>query len=258
MAPILAGPASRAVVGFSLGLIGGGGSILATPLLLYFLGVAQPHIAIGTSALAVSANAFANLINHARAGNVRWRYSILFAAVGMLGALAGSTLGKLVNGERLLSLLGLLMLVVGALMVRPRRLKSAPERLSDLKTYLLTTIVALSAGTASGFFGVGGGFLIVPGLLFATEMPIIKAIGSSLLAVGSFGLVTALNYALSGLVDWPVAGEFIAGGMIGGVLGMSLANRLSDNKNMLNRLFGVVIIIVAVQLLYRSGRALES
>ena len=100
-------------VGFTLGLIGGGGSILATPLLLYVVGMAQPHLAIGTSALAVAANAFLTLIGHAKAGNVRWRCAIVFAVVGIVGALAGSSLGKAVDGQRLLFLFALLMIVVG-------------------------------------------------------------------------------------------------------------------------------------------------
>ena len=161
------------------------GSILATPLLVYVVGVAQPHIAIGTGALAVSVNAFVNLIGHARAGNVRWRYSIAFAVVGILGALAGSTVGKLVDGSRLLFLFALAMLAVGAMMLRPRRENAAPERTADLETWLLTAAVALTAGLASGFFGIGGGFLIVPGLLLASNMPMIQAVGSSLLAVGA-------------------------------------------------------------------------
>ena len=105
---------SGGLVGFSLGLVGGGGSILATPLLLYVVGVAQPHIAIGTSALAVATNAFANLAGHARAGNVRWRSATVFAVIGTLGALAGSSLGKIIDGTSLLFLFGLLMLAVGA------------------------------------------------------------------------------------------------------------------------------------------------
>jgi len=105
---------SGGLVGFSLGLVGGGGSILATPLLLYVVGVAPPHIAIGTSALAVAANAFANLAGHARAGNVRWRSATVFAVIGTLGALAGSSLGKIIDGTSLLFLFGLLMLAVGA------------------------------------------------------------------------------------------------------------------------------------------------
>lgn len=247
--------ASGGLVGFSLGLVGGGGSILATPLLLYVVGVTQPHIAIGTSALAVSVNAFANLIGHAKSGNVRWRCAIVFAGVGTLGALLGSTLGKLVDGERLLFLFGLLMVLVGIMMLRPRRASASAERPADLRTCLITAAVAFVAGSASGFFGIGGGFLIVPGLILATGMPTIKAVGSSLLAVGSFGLATALNYAASGLVDWPVAFEFIAGGILGGILGMMLANRLSAGKNTLNRVFAALIFVVAAYVLYRSAGA---
>src|SRR5260370_7187660 len=124
--------ASGALVGFSLGLVGGGGSIRATPLLLYVVGVAQPHVAIGTGALAVSVNAFASLAGHARAGNVRWRCAVIFAVVGTLGAFAGSSLGKLVDGNRLLFLFGLVMVAVGAMMLRPRRENAAAERASHL------------------------------------------------------------------------------------------------------------------------------
>lgn len=244
---------SGGLVGFSLGLIGGGGSILATPLLLYVVGVSQPHIAIGTSALAVSVNAFANLIGHAKSGNVRWRCAIVFAAVGTLGALAGSTLGKLVDGQRLLFLFGLLMIVVGALMLRPRQEAASSERPVDLRTCLITAAIAFVTGMASGFFGIGGGFLIVPALILATGMPMINAIGSSLLAVGSFGLATALNYAASGLIDWPIAFEFIAGGIGGGIVGMLLANRLSSGKNTLSRIFAALIFVVAIYVLYRSA-----
>lgn len=244
---------SGALVGFSLGLVGGGGSILATPLLLYVVGVSDPHIAIGTSALAVAVNAFANLIGHARSGNVRWRCALAFAGVGTLGALAGSSLGKLVDGERLLFLFGLLMLVVGAMTFRPKRRAASSKQSDNLKMCVLTAAVAFGTGMASGFFGIGGGFLIVPALIFATGMPMINAIGSSLLAVGSFGLATALNYAASGLVDWPVAFEFIAGGILGGIVGMMLANRLSSRKNALSRIFAVLIFVVAAYVLYRSA-----
>jgi len=87
--PTVAALGSGGLVGLSLGLIGGGGSILATPLLLYVVGISQPHVAIGTSALAVSANAYANLIGHARSGNVRWLWASVFAIIGTFGALGG-------------------------------------------------------------------------------------------------------------------------------------------------------------------------
>lgn len=100
----LAAVGSGGLVGLMLGLIGGGGSILATPLLLYVVGVADPHVAIGTGALAVSANAYANLISHARKGHVWWRCAVVFALVGSLGAAMGSSLGMLIDGKRLLFL----------------------------------------------------------------------------------------------------------------------------------------------------------
>ena len=255
---IVATLGSGGLVGLALGLIGGGGSILATPLLLYMVGVCPPHIAIGTGALAVSANAYANLIGHARSGNVRWRWAIVFAIFGTIGALTGSTAGKLVNGDRLLFLFGILMLVVGAVMLRTRKAAAAGERKPDARTCAFTALVAFVVGITSGFFGVGGGFLIVPGLILATGMPMINAVGSSLLAVGSFGLATAVNYTVSGLVDWQLAAEFIAGGVIGGVSGSALANRLAGNKTSLDRAFVAIIFVVAVYILYRSGRSLFS
>ena len=111
---------SGSAVGFSLGLIGGGGSILAVPLLIYVVGVSDPHIAIGTSALAVAVNAFANLLQHARAGTVKWPCAAVFAGAGVIGALVGSTIGKAVEGNRLLLLFAVVMLVVGISMLRGR------------------------------------------------------------------------------------------------------------------------------------------
>src|SRR5580693_10588172 len=125
IAMISAALASGALVGFSLGLVGGGGSILATPLLLYVVGVAQPHVAIGTGALAVSVNAFANFGGHARAGNVRWRCAVIFAVIGVAGAAFGSMLGKQIDGKQLLFLFAILMIVVGVLMLR-RKDKGTP------------------------------------------------------------------------------------------------------------------------------------
>jgi uncharacterized protein len=247
---------SGAFVAFSLGLLGGGGSILATPLLLYSVGVANPHVAIGTSAFAVSVSAYLNLMGHARAGNVEWVSAILFALVGSAGALLGSTFGKAVDGSRLLFLFGLIMVVVGALMLRPRKATGNTDRPTTWRTYIATGLVALTVGIVSGFFGIGGGFLIVPGLILATGMPTINAIGSSLLAVGSFALATALNYAQSGLVDWVIAANFIGGGMIGGMMGLMLASRLAHHKDVLNRLFAGLIFAMAAYVIWRNGHSL--
>lgn len=236
---------------------GGGGSILATPLLLYVVGLSPPHLAIGTGALAVAANAFLNFTNYARKGTVRWRNALIFAVVGSIGAFAGSSVGKAINGDRLLFLFGLLMLVVGGLMLRTKR-SNTVSNANDNGRPWLAGATALVVGLAAGFFGIGGGFLIVPGLIFATGMPMINAIGTSLLAVGAFGLTTAINYAWSGLIDWTVAAEFTCGGFVGGLMGMRLAGHLSQFKSALNIVFASLIFVVAVYVLYKSGQSLFS
>ncbi|MEO7655491.1 MAG: sulfite exporter TauE/SafE family protein, partial [Sphingomicrobium sp.] len=114
------GALSGVLVGFSLALVGGGGSILAVPLMVYLVGVRDPHVAIGTSALAVAANAGLGLVHHSRAGHVRWPCGLVFAAAGIVGAFGGSTLGKAVDGQKLLFLFALVMILVGALMLRRR------------------------------------------------------------------------------------------------------------------------------------------
>ena len=125
------------MVGFSLGLVGGGGSILAVPLLVYLVGVSDPHVAIGTSAIAVAANAAANLANHARAGNVKWRCASVFAVAGVAGAFLGSTLGKIVEGQKLLALFAIVMMVVAALMLKGRS-GEGEANLSELSSRKVT------------------------------------------------------------------------------------------------------------------------
>ena len=112
--------------------------------------------------------------------------------------------------------------------------------------------IGLATGALSGFFGIGGGFLIVPGLIMATGMPILYAVGSSLVAVTGFGLTTAANYALSGLVDWTLAALFIGGGVLGGLLGANLASKLAVKKGALNTVFAGLIFVVAIYMLVRS------
>ncbi|MEO8998790.1 MAG: sulfite exporter TauE/SafE family protein, partial [Rhodanobacter sp.] len=223
-------------------------------LLLYVVGLHDPHLAIGTGALAVSLNAYANLIPHARAGHVRWKVGFTFAATGVIGALVGSTIGKAVNGQHLLALFAVLMLVVAALMLRGRR-SGGPDRYPLPQMYPRLGAVGFGAGSLSGFFGIGGGFLIVPSLMFASGMEIIHAIGTSLFAVGTFGLTTAANYAISGLVDWPVAAEFIGGGILGGWLGALGAKRLAKTRGALNLIFALAIIAVAIFMLVKSLHA---
>ena len=250
------GAGSGVLVGFVLGLVGGGGSILAVPLMVYLVGVPNPHVAIGTSALAVAVNALTGLLNHVRQGNVKWRCAMVFAAAGMAGAFAGSTAGKAFDGQKLLFLFAIVMFVVGVVMLRSRRREGDPAVILGREN--APKLVAFGAGTGlfSGFFGIGGGFLIVPGLVAATGMPMIYAIGSSLVAVTAFGLTTAANYAFSGLVDWPLAGVFIVGGVAGGFLGASLAKRLSGRQGRLTTVFAGLIFVVAAYMLWKSAAGL--
>ncbi|MEP7313572.1 MAG: sulfite exporter TauE/SafE family protein [Pseudomonadota bacterium] len=248
--------AAGSLVGFSLGLVGGGGSVLAVPLMVYLVGVDDPHVAIGTSALAVAANAAANLANHARSGNVKWQCASLFAAVGVGGALLGSTLGKAVDGQKLLALFALLMILVAGLMLRRRSsLGDRAVRLSRDNALKLTTY-GFATGLLSGFFGIGGGFLVVPSLIAATGMPILFAVGSSLVAVTAFGVTTAFNYAYSGWVNWTLAATFIGGGVVGGWFGARLAAQLSTRRGALNIVLAALILLVGGYTLYRSLRAL--
>lgn len=249
------GAFSGSLVGFVLGLVGGGGSILAVPLMVYLVGVRSPHLAIGTSALAVAANAALGLSTHARHGNVKWRCSIVFAASGIAGALIGSTLGKAFDGQKLLFLFALVMIAVGILMLRRRRHSGDPEVRLGRENAAKLILYGLGTGLFSGFFGIGGGFLIVPGLIAATGMPMLYAVGSSLVAVTAFGLTTAANYALSGLVDWMLALVFIAGGFFGSFLGTRAAKRLSGAGH-LTTVFAALIFVVAAYMLWKSGSSI--
>jgi uncharacterized membrane protein YfcA len=246
------GLASGMLVGFSLGLVGGGGSILAVPLMVYVVGVADAHVAIGTSAAAVAANAAMNLSNHARGGSVRWSCALTFAGAGIAGAFAGSIIGKMLDGQKLLALFALLMLVIAVLMLKTRsRIGLADARMSWANTPAVVGL-GLATGTLSGFFGIGGGFLIVPALMLATGMSIMNAISSSLVAVTAFGLTTAASYAWSGLISWKLAGLFIAGGIAGGLIGTRSAQLLAGRRGALNIVFSVVIIAVALYMLARN------
>lgn len=248
----LLGAASGSLVGFSLGLVGGGGSILAVPLMVYLVGVPSAHLAIGTSSLAVAASAAFSLMIHARTGMVKWGCAAVLAAAGVAGAALGSVLGKMVDGQRLLMMFALLMLVVAFLMRRRRDHGGDKSvQLSKANAPVLAGL-GLVTGILSGFFGIGGGFLIVPALVFATDMPLVYAVSSSLVAVLAFGLTTAASYAVSGLVNWPLTAVFIGGGLAGGYLGVKSVHLLADRRVLLNDIFVGVITVVAIYMLARG------
>ncbi len=249
-------PLSGALVGLILGMIGGGGSILAVPLLIYVVGVSSTHVALGTSAVAVAASAAANLIPHWKAGNIKWRCAMVFTSAGIAGAFLGSSLAKMTNGDLLLLAFGGLMLVVGVIMMLKRQGKGNPEvhlsRITALRLVPRLVVSGLAVGALSGFFGIGGGFLIVPGLMLATGMPLIFAIGTSLVAVTAFGLTTAFNYAISGLVDWQLAFLFVVGGVAGGILGTWISKHLSKRGNALHHIFAIVVVVIGLWIIWQG------
>jgi len=248
--------ASGAAIGAVLGLIGGGGSILAVPLLIYAVGVGSTHAAIGTAAVAVAINAAASLVGHARAGTVKWPCAAVFAGAGVVGAAIGAEIGKSVDSDRLLLLFGLMMIGVGLSMFRKKRTAEAPDvRLTRrTATALLPRLVpiGLGVGLAAGFFGIGGGFLIVPGLVAATAMPLRNAVGTSLVVVTVLGLTTATSYTLSGYVEWQLVGLMVAGGIGGAVLGIALGRSLAARKGLLERIFAVFVVGAGAYIVVRG------
>lgn len=245
-------------IGFCLGLVGGGGGILGVPLLLYFVRIDDPHMAIGSTAVSVALIALFNLAGYARASLVRWRVALIFAVCGTAGALVGSALALHVNGQALLLLLALMMLVVAARMLQGARRQDAaavaPAASAALPNKLATAGAALATGSVSGFFGIGGGFLIVPALHVVAGISMPEAVASSLLSVVAFGTTTAVNYALAGKVSLPLGLALVGGGIAGGRLGMRLAQVLRWKKGALNTIFAGILLLVAAYIAYCSVR----
>jgi uncharacterized protein len=247
--------ASGAIIGLILGLIGGGGSILAVPLLLYVVKLTPVHLSFGTAALVVAVAAAFNLMLYARDKKVKWRCGLVFSVFGMMGAFAGSMLGKMTDGHRLLFFFGILMVSVGLFSFFKKEegenqdIKLTQENAVNMGGKL--GVSGVSVGFLSGFFGIGGGFLIVPALIFTTKMPMVYAIGTSLIAVMTFGLTTAFTYALSDLVAWKVAGIMIIAASIGGLLGKALSQKLS-NTGLLKGVFAGIVIVTGVYISYLS------
>ncbi len=247
---------SGALVGFTLGVIGGGGSILAVPLLVYFVGYTRhPHTAIGTTAVAVAVNALIAAVPHIRAKTVQFRVGAYFALAGILGAALGSKLGLMVQGQHLLLLFALLMIVISVLMWRRGDRRTEEIQSGGVVRFSLARVVGtgFAVGAASGFFGIGGGFLIVPGLIMSAGLSMIAAVGTSLLSVFAFGATTAVQYALAGKIDFPVALLFIVGGLLGGGLGAAAGRRIGSTR--LNRVFAVAVVVIAIYMIVRQVSA---
>lgn len=238
------------LVGFLLTLFGGGGSVLATPWLIYVVGLVDTHLAIGTSAAAVAVNAAAGLAAQARAGQVKWPCATVFSLAGLSGALTGAHIAKQIDGHALLSWFAVAMIAVALSMLLPRRSEGDPGVHLTPGLVLRLAPVGLVTGLAAGFFGIGGGFLIAPGLMAATGMTLANAGASSLVSVALFGSATSASYAASGLVSWPLFGALVLGGAVGTLGAMPVSRRLAGQPQVARSLFATMVIAVAAYILF--------
>ena len=243
---------SGIIVGFSLGLIGGGGSILAVPLLLYVVGVKDTHIAIGTSSLAVGIIAALSLISRKKSGNIKMKKGLTFAISGIAGTLIGAQLGLWTAPEHILIFFAGFMCVVGFLMLRKSNLtKEITGRNHSL--VLIKRNIPLSGfsvGLLAGYFGIGGGFLIVPTMMYSGGLNIMQAIGTSLIPVSSFGITTATRYLIAGQIDLIIAVLLVMGGMIGGFLGTKTSQKIPIEN--LSKIFALLLFVVATYIVIRT------
>jgi uncharacterized membrane protein YfcA len=244
------------MVGLLLGLVGGGGSILTVPILVYVIGL-DVHAATATSLAIVGTSALAGAIPHARAGRVNGHVAVFFGLVGIAGAFAGTWLNHLVVGTWVLLLFGVLMLVVAFRMwlrqaPRPPVRADADEPGAVWKIGLAGLVV----GVLTGFFGVGGGFLIVPALALALGMPMAMAVGTSLLIIAINSVSGLAAHLGTGGFDLPVALCFIAGGLGGGLAGGRLAGTIDERA--LSRAFSFMVGAVGVYLIVQNALVVAS
>ncbi len=245
-----------AVIGFALGLTGGGGSIFAVPMLVYGLSV-PPREAIGISLAAVGTTALLGGLGRLRAGEVNVPVGLLFAIAGMLGAPIGTWLNHFLSEWLLLLLFAGLMIVVAIRLWqkagRQASASLAPGSPSSLSVRQLAGlgVVGFVTGVLSGLFGVGGGFLIVPGLVLAGGLPVHRAVATSLLVIALISASGLASYLLTGRpLGLELTFLFVTGGVVGMVFGTRLSRRFSGPR--LQRLFAVVIVAVALFVVGRS------
>ena len=250
--PLAIAAVGGAVIGLLLAVFGGGGSVLATPLLVYGVGVRDPHVAIGTSAAAVAVNAAVGLATQARAGRVKWPCALVFGAAGLIGSLTGAAIAKQIDGRELLLWFAGAMALIGLSMMLPKRSAGDPGVRLDAALTLKLAPLGLATGFAAGFFGIGGGFLIVPGLMAATGMTLTHAAASSLVSVVLFGAATSASYGASGLIDWPVFAALVAGGAAGALAGAPLARLLERRQAVARRIFAAMVILTAAYVAIRA------
>lgn len=247
------------LVGLALGALGGGGSILAVPALVYLAGQA-PAVATTGSLLIVGTTTLVAVLPHLRAGRVRLGQGIAFGLLGIGGSAVGSRLSVAADPDVLLAAFSALMLVVAAVMVRRRRGASADrpggrpvaeEPTGRRRGVVVLVVTATAVGLLTGFFGVGGGFAVVPALVLALRLPMPAAVGTSLVVItvnSASALVSRWGQDLD--LDWAVLGGFAVLAVAGSLLGARLVGRVRSDR--LQLAFTVLLVAVAVYTAVRS------
>ena len=243
------GLALAAVIGLSLGLLGGGGSILTVPVLVYVLGfAAKPAIAMSLPVVGITSLVGAGM--HWRLGNVNVQSALTFGVLAMLGSFAGARLSIFVSGTLQLALLGAVMLAAALAMLRRPR---ANEDVATPPRNALMVVVALGVGVLTGLVGIGGGFLVVPALVILARVPMRTAVGTSLLVIAMNSAAGFLGYAGTVDFEWAFLVRFSAVAVLGAVVGTTLVKRVPQAA--LKRGFAVFLLVMGGFVLYNNRDA---
>ncbi|WP_217991142.1 sulfite exporter TauE/SafE family protein [Mobilicoccus massiliensis] len=229
-------------VGILLGTLGGSGAILTVPILTTLVGQ-SPRAATAGSLVIVGLSALVGMVPHLRAGRVHIRDGLTFGVLGAVGALVGSRLSATVPGPVLMVAFAALMLVVAGVMIR-KRMSSAPAQ-SRSRGWPARVAAATVVGLLTGFFGVGGGFVIVPALTLVMGLSMTSAVATSLLVIAVNSAISLASRAAQGLpLDWGVIGPFAVLAVIGTLLGARLSGRV--DQRVLNLAFIALLVVVAL------------
>lgn len=237
---IIIGLLLAVVVGISLGLLGGGGSILAVPILTYVMGM-DPKEAIASSLFIVGVTSVVGLLRHARARRVRWRTGLIFGLAAMAGAFTGGRIGGYIPGAVLMILFAIMMIAASTAMIRGPRGGAAVS--ADERTPLPLVRVILQGaaiGFATGLVGAGGGFLVVPALHLLGGLPMAAAVATSLLVISMNSLAGLAGYSSAVRIQWPIVLAFTAVAVAGSFIGAALAGKIPGAS--LRRGFGFFVL----------------
>jgi uncharacterized protein len=243
-----------ALVGLSLGLLGGGGSILTVPILVYLLGFGA-KTAIAMSLPIVGTTSLVGAIGHWRAGNVRLQTALLFGLAAMAGAFAGARLAAYLSGAVQMAILAVVMLVAAVTMFRGGAGGSAALEAESAPALTPMLSVAVGVGALTGIIGIGGGFLIVPALVLLARVPMKQAVGTSLLVIAMNSASGFAGYAGRVAVPWGFVAAFTGIAILGILAGTALVRFVSQAQ--LKRSFAVFLIAVGLFTLYQNRAVLR-